>query len=184
VCLGRLDLGDEEWAVTGRLLPKRERGPRRKDDRRILNGIFYILRTGAPWRDLPHRYGPRTTVYNRYALGRAGRLEGHIRSSGARMRRRPGVYRCLHHQSSPGHKRLKKGALAEGIGRSHGGRTRKVHAAVDACGRPLRLTITGGHVHDSQAMSAFLDWKNRLSPSSPGLPHSSDPTALLDPAVT
>ena len=29
--------------------------------------IFYILRTGAPWRDLPERYGPRTTVYNRYA---------------------------------------------------------------------------------------------------------------------
>ena len=32
----------------------------------MLNGIFYILRTGAPWRDLPERYGPRTTVYNRY----------------------------------------------------------------------------------------------------------------------
>ena len=32
-----------------------------------MNGIFYILRTGAPWRDLPERYGPRTTVYNRYA---------------------------------------------------------------------------------------------------------------------
>jgi transposase len=32
----------------------------------VLNGIFYILRTGAPWRDLPDRYGPHTTVYNRY----------------------------------------------------------------------------------------------------------------------
>ena len=32
-----------------------------------MNGIFYILRTGAPWRDLPERYGPRITVYNRYA---------------------------------------------------------------------------------------------------------------------
>ena len=31
-----------------------------------MNGIFYILRTGAPWRDLPERYGPATTVYNRY----------------------------------------------------------------------------------------------------------------------
>ena len=48
------------------LLPKPGRGPRRKDDRQVLNGIFYILRTGAPWRDLPSRYGPRTTVYNRY----------------------------------------------------------------------------------------------------------------------
>src|SRR3546814_15105682 len=36
------------------------------DLRRVLNGIFYILRTGSPWRDLPERYGPYTTVYNRY----------------------------------------------------------------------------------------------------------------------
>jgi transposase len=48
-------------------LPLKNRGPDRVDDRRVLNGIFYILRTGAPWRDLPKRYGPRTTVYNRYA---------------------------------------------------------------------------------------------------------------------
>lgn len=49
------------------LLPGAGRGPKRRDDRQVLNGIFYILRTGAPWRDLPERYGPRTTVYNRYA---------------------------------------------------------------------------------------------------------------------
>ena len=64
--MARFDLTDEEWAVTGPLLPKQGRGPQRKDDRQVLNGIFYILRTGAPWRDLPERYGPRTTVYNRY----------------------------------------------------------------------------------------------------------------------
>ena len=63
----RFDLSDEEWAVIEPLLPKGGRGPKRVDDRRVLNGIFYILRTGAPWRDLPERYGPRTTVYNRYA---------------------------------------------------------------------------------------------------------------------
>ena len=33
---------------------------------RVLNGIFFVLRTGIPWRDLPERYGPYTTVYNRY----------------------------------------------------------------------------------------------------------------------
>ena len=65
--MARFDLSDEEWAVIEPLLPKQSRGPQRQDDRRVLNGIFYILRTGAPWRDLPARYGPRTTVYNRYA---------------------------------------------------------------------------------------------------------------------
>ena len=64
--MARFDLSDEEWVIISGLLPKQGRGPQRKDDRKILNGIFYILRTGAPWRDLPERYGPRTTVYNRY----------------------------------------------------------------------------------------------------------------------
>ena len=49
------------------MIPKAGRGPKRTGDRRVLNGIFHILRTGAPWRDLPDRYGPRTTVFNRYA---------------------------------------------------------------------------------------------------------------------
>lgn len=64
--MARFDLSDEEWVVIAPLLPRNGRGPRRKDDRQVLNGIFYILRTGAPWRDLPSRYGPHTTVYNRY----------------------------------------------------------------------------------------------------------------------
>src|SRR4051812_22005086 len=42
----------------------------RVDDRRILNGIFWILRSGAPWRDLPKRYGPHTTCYNRFVRWR------------------------------------------------------------------------------------------------------------------
>jgi transposase len=48
------------------LLPKGGRGPKRVDDRRVLNGFFYILRTGVPWRDLPEHYDARTTVYNCY----------------------------------------------------------------------------------------------------------------------
>ncbi len=63
----RFDLSDEEWAIIEPLLPLNKRGPKRVDDRRVLNGIFHILRTGAPWRDLPEHYGSRTTVYNRYA---------------------------------------------------------------------------------------------------------------------
>lgn len=71
--MARFDLTDEEWATIEPLLPKPGRGPRRCDDRRVLNGMFYILRTGAPWRDLPGRYGPYTTVYNRYVRwGRRG----------------------------------------------------------------------------------------------------------------
>lgn len=41
-------------------------GGARVDDRRVLNGIFWVLRTDSPWCDLPERYGPSTTVYNRF----------------------------------------------------------------------------------------------------------------------
>src|SRR5665213_3353012 len=61
----RFDLGDEEWALLQPLLPKSRRSAR-VDDRKIVNAIFYVLRTGMPWRDLPARYGPYTTAYNRF----------------------------------------------------------------------------------------------------------------------
>jgi len=64
--MARFDLSDAEWQIVEPLLPNKPRGVARADDRRVLNGIFYILRTGSPWRDLPERYGPYTTVYNRF----------------------------------------------------------------------------------------------------------------------
>lgn len=59
--MSRYDLTDFEWRVIEPLLPDKPRGVPRVDDRRVLNGIFWVLRSGAPWRDLPERYGPRTT---------------------------------------------------------------------------------------------------------------------------
>ena len=64
--MARFDLSDSEWRLIQPLLPNKPRGVPRADDRRVLNGIFYILRTGSPWRDLPERYGPYTTAYNRF----------------------------------------------------------------------------------------------------------------------
>ncbi len=64
--MGRYDLTDFEWNVIQPLLPNKPRGVPRVDDRRVLSGIFWVLRTGAPWRDLPERYGPYTTCYNRF----------------------------------------------------------------------------------------------------------------------
>ena len=62
----RYGITDFEWSVIEPLLPKGRPGPVPKNNRSVLNGMFYVLRTGSPWRDLPERYGPYTTVYNRF----------------------------------------------------------------------------------------------------------------------
>ena len=64
--MGRYDLTEFEWSVIEPLLPNKPRGVPRVDDRRVLNGIFWVLRSGSPWCDLPERYGPPTTCYNRF----------------------------------------------------------------------------------------------------------------------
>ena len=74
----RHELTDEQWALLAEFFPPRKpkRGGRWRDDRPLLNGIFWRLNTGAPWRDLPDRYGPWTTVYGRFvALRRSGLLD-------------------------------------------------------------------------------------------------------------
>ncbi len=64
----RGDLTHEQWARLEPLLPpqKPTTGRPNSDHRRIINGILWILRTGAPWDDLPERYGTRGTVSSRY----------------------------------------------------------------------------------------------------------------------
>ena len=64
--MGRFDLTEFEWKAIEPHLPNKPRGVPRVDDRRVLNGIFWVLRSGSPWADLPERYGPPTTIYNRF----------------------------------------------------------------------------------------------------------------------
>ncbi len=69
--MGRYELTDFEWAAIQPVLPNKSRGVPRVDDRRVLNGIFWRLRCGAPWADIPAEYGPHTTCYNRFVRWRA-----------------------------------------------------------------------------------------------------------------
>ena len=59
-------LSDAEWTRIEPLMPRGRRGAHRVDDRRVISGIVYMLRSGARWRDCPAAYGPYTTVYNRF----------------------------------------------------------------------------------------------------------------------
>lgn len=66
----RYELTDREWSIIEPLLPNKPRGVPRVDDRRVLNGILWRFRTGSPWAEVPERYGPSTTCYNRFVRWR------------------------------------------------------------------------------------------------------------------
>ena len=70
----RHELSDREWSIIQPLLPQKSRGVPRVDDRRVVNGILWRFRAGTPWRNVPERYGPRTTLYNRFTRWRAARV--------------------------------------------------------------------------------------------------------------
>ena len=83
--VGRGELTDAAWAVLAPLLaPNGRRGQQWKDHRTVINGILWKLRTGAPWRDLPERYGPWPSVYDRFVRWRRDgtwdRLLAHVQT--------------------------------------------------------------------------------------------------------
>jgi transposase len=67
VAVRRYELTDPEWASIEPLLPAAaSTGRPRRPVREVWNGIFWILRSGSPWRDLPERYGPWQSVYHQF----------------------------------------------------------------------------------------------------------------------
>jgi transposase len=137
------------------MLPNKARGVPRVDDRRVLNGIFWVLRSGAPWRDLPTPFGPYTTCYNRFVRWRRAGVWSRIMDALAAAHDAAvqmidtSIVRV--HQHGACISRNKR----QSIGRSRGGLTSKIHAMVDGNGLPVRLALTAGEAHDcSQALVA------------------------------
>lgn len=67
--MSRHDIANEKWQIISPFLAKRRKDPRgrkAKDDRLMLNGVLWIMKTGSPWRDLPLEYGAWQTVYKRF----------------------------------------------------------------------------------------------------------------------
>lgn len=66
------DLSDEEWAILEPLIPPAKPGgrPRTTDMREVMNALFYLDRTGAQWRALPHDFPPWSTVWSYFRIWR------------------------------------------------------------------------------------------------------------------
>jgi transposase len=152
----RYQLTDHEWTAIKPMLPNKPRGVPRVNDRRVLNGIFWVLRSGAPWRDLPGAFGPYTTCYNRFVRWRRAGVWNRIIDALAASHDTAvqmidtSIVRVHQH-----------GACIERnqrqlMGRSRGGLTSKIHAVVDANGLPVRLALTRGETHDNRLAGKLL----------------------------
>lgn len=152
----RYALTDREWNIIQPILPSKPRGVPRVDDRRVINGILWILRSGAPWRDLPDRYGSYTTCYNRFVRWRRAHVWDRImdRLSAAHdasvQMIDTSVVRVHQHGACVAN------SGGQHIGRSRGGLTSKIHVVVDANGLPVQLGLTSGQAHDNRLCSVLL----------------------------
>ena len=64
----RHSLTDEQWIRLQKVLPGQRTGPKaRRGDRQFIDAVLYRARTGVAWRDLPERFGPWKSIYNRFA---------------------------------------------------------------------------------------------------------------------
>ncbi len=188
----RYELSDFEWSIIAPLLPNKPRGVARADDRRVLNGIYWRLRTGSPWADIPERYGPSTTCYNRFVRWR--KLGVWDRIFDAVSAAYQGDLQMIDSTSIRVHQHganAKKGGPEKGsattsrhdagtrcMGRSRRELTTKIHAVLDADGLPVLLA---DRAYDSDALrqsvvSRELHRHPGHNPWTPS-PHRSAPTA-------
>ncbi|GAB5387845.1 MAG: IS5 family transposase [Alphaproteobacteria bacterium] len=156
----RFDLTDKQWASLQPLLPPTRQGGKQADDRKTINGILYVLKMGIPWGDLPSRYGPHTTCYNRLRRWqKTVYLAGSVSGTSSRISSHDLDDRQYEYKGTPGGSRGAKTGLssdervaAEAIGRSQGGRITKINAICDERGRLRRLLLTPGNRHDMIAV--------------------------------
>ena len=137
------------------------------DHRRIVNGILWVLNSGAPWRDLPRRYGPVGTVSSRfYRWRRSGVWHRVLEALQALADAEGRVGWDLHfldstvvraHQHTAGARKADREPGDEALGRSRGGFTTKIHVRCEGYGKPVTFTLTGGQVHDSRQVSALIN---------------------------
>ncbi|ALO13500.1 Transposase [Streptomyces venezuelae] len=199
--MGRGDLSDAEWERLRPFLPvSNRRCGRWRDHRQVIDGILHRVRTGVQWRDLPERFGPWKTVYERHRLwsadgtwkrllqqvqasaDAAGEIDwdisvdstivrAHQHAAGARADARPkggrrartsGRSAVAESARPPGG----GGAGGEGLGRSRGGFTTKLHLSADGRCRPLSLVVTPGQRADCTHFIAVLE---RIRVPRPGL---------------
>ncbi|MGE0971699.1 IS5 family transposase [Klebsiella sp. WOUb02] len=170
--MARYDIPDEAWTIIQPFLPAASASPQAgrpwAEHRMIINGMFWVLCSGAPWRDLPERYGPWKTVYNRFnrwsKSGVINIIFNKLLSDSGCTWPRGLVGHCTGWQQYPGAEMCCRCAKKQpditgdnGLGRSRGGFGTKIHLATDGSGLPLNIVLSPGQAHESQFAQRLLD---------------------------
>ena len=155
------DLADAEWECVQRYLPplSRRGRPRTHPLRRILDAIFYVLRTGCPWRYLPCNFPPWQTVFYHFRqFRRKNTLHGLYpalhRAERERVGRHPDPSAAVMDSQS-----VKTVEESGGIRGFDGGKLvkgRKRHLLVDTLGLPIAWYVTPADLHDTQGARRLL----------------------------
>jgi transposase len=210
----RKDLTDRQWLILEPLLPTGKpgkRGGRRPKwtRRQLINGIRWRLRVGAPWRDVPERYGHWQSIYQLFrrwqrervwallwALLQAfadagGLIDWRVSVDSTINRAHQHAAGARHHPEEqvepPG--RPGEEPADHGLGKSRGGWTTKIHLACEQGRGPLAVVLTAGHRGDSPQFTRVLDQMRvpRLRADGrpgPGRPRSRPEQVLADKAYS
>jgi len=165
----RSQLSGFQWALIQPLLPRERGSPGRpwNDHRQTVEGVAWIMRTGAPWRDLPPEFGRWQSVYGRFRrwcsdgtwlmitrtllaeLDERGAIDRDlwfIDSSCIRASRAAAGARNMHETEPPDH----------ALGRSRGGFGTKLHLVCDSNATPLAVVLSAGQRHDSRSFEVTM----------------------------
>jgi transposase len=149
--LRRHEISDDKWEAIRDLLPGQEGDPgaTAKDNRLFVNAILWIAKTGAPWRDLPERFGIWNSVFQRFNRWcKAGVFQTIMKKLqdpdlGVLLLDSTIIRAHQHAAGAEG-----SSAQAEALGRSRGGFSTKIHVACDGLGKPVTIILTPGQDHD------------------------------------
>lgn len=137
---------------------------KRINDRRVLSGIFWLIKNGASWRQLREFYGKWTTVYSRFKRwSKMGILEKIFHVFAKRVDKKcfvmiDSTYFKVHRTAAS----MACNDTDRNIGKSRGGLTSKLHLLCNEFGLLIDFLITGGDVHDARAAPDLIK-RNKMT---------------------
>lgn len=137
--------------------PRDPRGGRPPEDKRkVLRGIFWVLDNGAKWKDLPRRFGSKSTVHRWFTKWvKAGVFEAIMRDVGRCVEHRDGykLYECFIDGTF-----CKAKGGGDGIGCTKAGKGVKIMVLIDACGLPVAVDTAPANPHESKLVQQLFDF--------------------------